>query len=101
MPVPVVDYHSIESGDSVTLPCEYPPGRLTSYYNAEWRDDGSILSSLRYAISPADFSLTINSTELSDESTEYVCDVTVDNPQSTNNWEVYSSPITLIVYGKH
>ena len=109
MPVPVVDKHSVESGDFVTLPCEYPPGRLASYYSAYWT---KIVANYQYRPKNMlltqqtgfpDIRLTINSTELSNENTQYICVVTVVNSQSTttNDWKVYCSPIILIVYGKH
>jgi len=62
------------------------PGKLRQYYSVTWNNDNLVLVSsaepMQLKYRPDDnFSLTINNIELSDNSKNYRCSVTIDDPQ--------------------
>lgn len=69
-----------------TINCRIMPGILSQYYSVTWNKDNLVLVSSAEPMQPKyqvndNFSLTINNIELSDNSTNYWCTVTIDDPQ--------------------
>ncbi len=53
-----------------------------------------------YRLDPSNLTLTINPVEVDLESSEYRCDVIIQNPFGGGAFDVRGPPVTLRVYGK-
>ena len=93
--------------------CPIEPGALIQYYDVVWYNDDEVIVDLdtdlrqaggRYDIDPSTFSLTINSVNVTDSSTNYRCVVSVKNPLTHTNVLLYTEfddTVTLKVDGEY
>ena len=103
--ISAVSQYQVHAGDSITLPCAFRPGALSSNYSLEWqkqlatiyRPQGISLPQ-RYRILE-NYSLVISGAEVTD-SNLYQCSVRVtysNGPTITG----YAPPFRLIVIGEY
>ena len=102
---------SATSGDTAIIECPVKPGALLQHYYVAWYKDDNLIAELdnleqtdsRYDIDRSTFSLIINSSNINDTSTNYQCEVYVQNPLSDTNTKInteFKDTLTLQVYGK-
>ena len=102
---------SATSGDTAIIQCPIKPGALLQHYYVAWYKDDILIAELdnlvhtdsRYDINMSTFSLIINSSNINDTSTNYQCEVYVQNPLSDTNTKINTEiddKLTLQVYGK-
>ena len=97
MPGSVYAYN-VQAGQSITMTCPFPIGALRELYSHRWIRGFSTLSEddPRFIFNHNTFEITVVSASVEDSRSDYVCQVTVDNPLG-NDWIVWSQPISLNV----
>lgn len=94
------------SGNRVVLPCPIEPGALLQHYSAIWMK-GSVMiaeainpqnvrkTDCRYDIDRATYALIINPVSVNDSSTDYKCQVLVNNPTTRTRQQLHYYPQSL------
>lgn len=83
----IIQNFTAKAGDRVVLPCPIQPGALRQSYSVIWKKDNDIINHIndRYDIDAETYALVIDPVSVSDSSTNYQCDVSVEYPSCTLN----------------
>ena len=91
------------SGNSIVLPCPIEPGALLQSYSVIWTKNNTKIAEAvnpqyitkinsKYDIDRSTYALIINPVSVNDTSTEYRCQVLVENPITHTKQQLHYNP---------